>query len=143
MNYLVRLFFPLCIIVYIGCKKKDLVTTTTTTTPPPSQKPVLKLSDTLINTRPDSGKKTITITSNTDWKIDNNSNWLLCDQSAGKGNATFNISWRANIDSARVDSIIVSAGTIRLRVVVTQSSQFIFLGSSFGLGNFEKTEGRD
>lgn len=141
MNTIVKFFCILWLLTLSGCKKNEAVLVPAPN--PEIENSFLTVSDTLISASPYSGSHAITISSDTEWKIENNSRWLQCNATHGKGNGAFIISWAGSSASTRVDSVIIKAGRIRVPVLVNQSSVFLFVGTTFNLGNSQKTDLKD
>lgn len=70
----------------------------------------------------DGGSSTVSVTSNTDWTVSDDADWLTVTQS-GKGNGSVTVTAAANTTyEARTATITVTAGTVTKNISVTQDA---------------------
>ena len=86
--------------------------------------PSLSIDQTSVSFAANGESKTIIITSNTSWEIENNaSSWLTCDRTGGSGDATIRLTASRNSSSVeREGKLTISGGGIVLTVEVSQKS---------------------
>ena len=90
------------------------------TTPPPSNTLVVNPSNRSVGAS--AGSTSFTITSNVNWNVSDNANWLTLSASSGSNNGTLNASFSANTSSnSRTANITASGGGINRTVTVTQA----------------------
>lgn len=71
----------------------------------------------------DGGSSTVSVTSNTDWTVSDDADWLTVSAQSGKGNGSVTITAAANtIYEARTATITVTVGTITKNISVTQDA---------------------
>jgi len=71
----------------------------------------------------DGGSSTVSVTSNTDWTVSDDADWLTVSAQSGKGNGSVTITAAANTTyEARTATITVTVGTITKNISVTQDA---------------------
>lgn len=89
----------------------------------PTMDPTLELSDSSVTSLSSANSIQITILSNTDWNIDNASDWLSITPMSGSGNATITLTIRENSQNKdRVAVTAVKAKHLTQSIKVTQLS---------------------
>ena len=71
----------------------------------------------------DGGSSTVSVTSNTDWTVSDDADWLTVSAQSGKGNGSVTVTAAANTTyEARTATITVTVGTITKNISVTQDA---------------------
>lgn len=71
----------------------------------------------------DGGSSTVSVTSNTDWTVSDDADWLTISAQSGKGNGSVTVTAAANTTyEARTATITVTVGTITKNISVTQDA---------------------
>ena len=71
----------------------------------------------------DGGSSTVSVTSNTDWTVSDDADWLTVSPQSGKGNGSVTVTAAANTTyEARTATITVTVGTITKNISVTQAA---------------------
>lgn len=71
----------------------------------------------------DGGSSTVSVTSNTDWTVSDDADWLTVSPQSGKGNGSVTVTAAANTTyEARTATITVTVGTITKNISVTQDA---------------------
>lgn len=71
----------------------------------------------------DGGSSTVSVTSNTDWTVSDDADWLTTSTQSGKGNGSVTVTAAANTTyEARTATITVTAGTVTKNISVTQDA---------------------
>lgn len=71
----------------------------------------------------DGGSSTVSVTSNTDWTVSDDADWLTVSAQSGKGNGSVTVTAAANTTyEARTATITVTAGTVTKNISVTQDA---------------------
>lgn len=71
----------------------------------------------------DGASSTVSVTSNTDWTVSDDADWLTVSAQSGKGNGSVTVTAAANTTyEARTATITVTAGTVTKNISVTQDA---------------------
>ena len=71
----------------------------------------------------DGGSSTVSVTSNTDWTVSDDADWLTVSAQSGKGNGSVTVTAAANTTyETRTATITVTAGTVTKNISVTQDA---------------------
>jgi hypothetical protein len=99
----------------------------------------LKLSDSVLYSKPDHSIFQLQVSSNAGWLLENHSNWITCTKSGGQGNEIVEIDIPNNPgDSSRTDSILVVSGSVKKKLIVHQSVAIRLLQCKGKTGNILK-----
>ena len=102
-------------------------------------KSYLSIPDSIFTVPVKSGTLEVAIQSNASWLIANTGNWVKCPTSSGAGTAKITLSYSENESlSDRTDTIIISSGSIKRKIVLKQSTPIKLLEYKGIVGNGEK-----
>lgn len=95
----------------------------------PYQELNLSVTPSIIDVASDAGNVSFSISSNTNWTVSDDADWLTLETSGGNGNTTLSVTFSANsVPSLRIGTITISGTGVNSQVVtVTQRPLYIML----------------
>jgi len=99
--------------------------------------PVIKISDSIFEFSSLGGTQKLVIECNAGWVLENSkTSWYNCTDSVGSGNGTISINCSLNKTSeSRQDSISISTGTLKRKIIIRQASKLIIESVTGIIGN--------